>query len=218
MGKMTMKTVSALAIAAIATAIALPSNAAIYEITVRGTLIEQLAVGTLPGLDVGDVLTMTTRFDSSRISLLSSGSQQAHLWPLPTTGPEFWRIDGEGFTWISRDDYLDGLGGPNIYMNHGHVYDMSGNLVRSNSSISPYLILHGTGDTFSIVTKSFLYNNTTDAGSFKGLWDFERAEVKIDGVLVPEPSTWALMILGFGAAGAMIRHRNRAASDLTAAS
>ena len=33
-----------------------------------------------------------------------------------------------------------------------------------------------------------------------------------DGVAVPEPATWALMIMGFGAAGAMIRRKRALAT------
>ncbi|MES3026358.1 MAG: PEPxxWA-CTERM sorting domain-containing protein [Pseudomonadota bacterium] len=37
------------------------------------------------------------------------------------------------------------------------------------------------------------------------------SEVRFEGSAVPEPATWAMMIIGFGAAGSMIRtarHQN----------
>lgn len=39
-------------------------------------------------------------------------------------------------------------------------------------------------------------------------------QVGISGAAVPEPSAWALMILGFGAAGAAMRRRTRTRSQL----
>ena len=39
-----------------------------------------------------------------------------------------------------------------------------------------------------------------------GAWVFV-SEVSFDGRAVPEPATWGLMILGFGAAGSMLRRR-----------
>lgn len=37
--------------------------------------------------------------------------------------------------------------------------------------------------------------------------DFALDEMSFNGAAVPEPTTWALMIMGFGAAGAMLRRR-----------
>jgi len=37
------------------------------------------------------------------------------------------------------------------------------------------------------------------------------SEVRFDGVAVPEPATWALMIAGFGAVGSVLRRRSLAA-------
>ena len=37
--------------------------------------------------------------------------------------------------------------------------------------------------------------------------DFALDDISFDTTPVPEPTTWALMIMGFGTAGAMLRRR-----------
>jgi len=44
--------------------------------------------------------------------------------------------------------------------------------------------------------------------------DFTLDDMSFDGAAVPEPSTWALMILGFGTAGAMLRRRRLAIASI----
>jgi hypothetical protein len=202
------------------------AGAAVYEITVQGSLTSQSATGSEPGFAVGDVLTMTTRFEASgpptyyldnlhaRYIYYNPGDAPLfHLWPLPTTGTEFWRIDGDGFTWQSSDDYLDGLYGPNIFLDSGdHFRGVQGLLVRGGSATVPYLKLQGLD--FTLTGGNGLYSNLSDPGAFKGSWDWGNAIVKVDGVLipqgfvaVPEPSAWAMLIAGFGMIGALFRRR-----------
>ncbi len=54
--------------------------------------------------------------------------------------------------------------------------------------------------------QTFYANNAW--GQFTGRWDFENAIVSGSSI-VPEPSAWLLMILGFGVAGSVIRQRSR---------
>jgi hypothetical protein len=182
------------------------AGAAIYEITVTGQLNQQLAPGTQPGFDVGDVFTVTTRFDSSRISPQAGGVQSANLWPLPVTGPEFWRMDAGGFTWQSQDDYLDGLGGPEIWLSGRRVVGMQADLVRSDSNTVPFVRLV-SGGAFTVEPGHNLYGNRSDPGVFLGTWDFAGATVLIDGVAAPEPAAWATMLIGFLGIGLSLRRR-----------
>lgn len=52
-------------------------------------------------------------------------------------------------------------------------------------------------------------------GSFAGTLSFVLAAAGVPGV--PEPASWALMMMGFGGAGALIRVRRRAAAPATLA-
>lgn len=67
-------------------------------------------------------------------------------------------------------------------------------------------------NAFQITEGAGLYNNTTPSLGFDGIWDFENAIIKIDGAItapVPELSTWALMLVGFGTLAVAARNRNR---------
>ncbi|MDP3747922.1 MAG: PEPxxWA-CTERM sorting domain-containing protein [Phenylobacterium sp.] len=55
--------------------------------------------------------------------------------------------------------------------------------------------------------KAPTYTSTYYTQGFRGVWDFDGARI----VGIPEPSTWAMMIMGFGLAGAALRRRAVAA-------
>jgi len=118
---------------------AAPASAKLYQITVDGTLTEQLAPGSDANLAVGSKVTVTMRFDSRYVENVPSFGYQV-ISPyfseedksgvfqgtaLETTGRTFFRIDAPGLTWTTRYDELDGfpfyfvdesaIGGPNFY-------------------------------------------------------------------------------------------------------
>jgi hypothetical protein len=212
-----IKRVLAALAGAVVAAYAGQAAASIVEITLHGT-INEVFPGSQPGFSVGDVLTLTTRFDTSgtpqdihvhpqtRVGIdYHTGQTFYHLWPLPTSGTEFWRIDGDGFTWQASDDYLDGYGGPNIYMDDNYrITNMYGLLVRNGSATVPYLQI-GTG--IFVQPGHGLYGNTSDPGLAYGTWDFTHASVRVDGAFVsaPEPAAWLLMLAGFTMMGASFR-------------
>jgi len=55
------------------------------------------------------------------------------------------------------------------------------------------------------------YGNTNRSPGFNGIWDFAGSSVTLDGV--PEPASWAMMLVGFGLAGTAIRLRHRAKAE-----
>jgi hypothetical protein len=76
--------------------------------------------------------------------------------------------------------------------------------------------------TLGIPTNGFFYLDTADDqlidrfslvanGTVQEIRQVRVSPVAIGGNQVPEPATWAMMVLGFGAAGALLRRRRTAA-------
>lgn len=103
---------------------------------------------------------------------------------------------------------LYGLGSGSIFMN---VYDVDGNLLGSVSDVDSYPL--GTGGVLSfsgagIHSVSFYSNNGT-----VGFDNFTFEALRVVGAPgVPEPATWAMLLLGFGLIGGAMRTRRRSVS------
>lgn len=76
------------------------------------------------------------------------------------------------------------------------------------------VVTHSTGSTsdldWTVLTGRFVATGPTTTFSFTNLTGGQNEGVLLDGIslsAVPEPATWALMILGFGAVGAAMRRR-----------
>ena len=74
-----------------------------------------------------------------------------------------------------------------------------GGSVQCQSTWSPANLSSG----FNILGNTFLYDNMYLGPDFHGEWDFANSSV----VAVPEPTTWALLIVGFGMTGSAMRRR-----------
>lgn len=75
---------------------------------------------------------------------------------------------------------------------------------------------HATSDTPGWTQFSYVWNSGANTSAMVELInrnlepsgnDFVLDDLSFSGAAVPEPATWAMMITGFGAAGAMIRRR-----------
>ena len=210
--------VSAAAAATIAFSVALPASAAYYSVNLKGVLVSELGyapnplnAGIDPTFDVGTEFTLSARFSDTRISALAGGGSVAGLYGLPTTGDEFWRIDAAGLTWTSTDDMFDGFefgdgdamfAQPAIYFSGGKVTGLAGDLVPPGTSRPVFYL-----SSFRIEPGEGLYGNIYDSQGFQGQWDYANSSVGLSAI--PEPATWAMMIVGFGLVGSTVRGRRQ---------
>lgn len=114
--------------------------------------------------------------------------------------------DGEFFTVTASDGV-----GPNASLSHQGVFsDGPANDVYQfwTDRIAPLsLVFNTTATSFTLTFSSTLDQHFTDeAWGVDNLVITDNTQV-VTPPGVPEPATWAVMILGFGAAGSMLRRR-----------
>jgi hypothetical protein len=68
----------------------------------------------------------------------------------------------------------------------------------------------GNGIEGSIVARNIVQNGEARLGGFSGALSIAQRLAEDVRAAVPEPATWAMMILGFGAIGHMVRRRRAA--------
>lgn len=167
------------------------------------------------------------------------GYSLAGFYGLQPTGNEFWRIDAPGgLLWRTQDDIHDGLSFyddydqpsrtqriPAIAIQDGKVIGVAGLMSPAGSSARPEIYLgsstgsgyipcpgcseHFTPGSFSsafaVRAPDGMYGNFYQTQGFNGIWDFAGSSI----TAVPEPATWAMMIVGFGLVGTVVRRRTR---------
>lgn len=197
-----------------------------YEVTLKGALVNELGyspsdlnTGIDAHLALGDLVTLTARFSEERV-LSQGGGFIAGLYGLPTSGDEFWRVDVAGMTWNSANEMYDGwpiyldderwYADPSIAFTDGKVTGVSGEMVPTNTDARPVFRLN----SFRIEPGEGLYANVYNSQGFKGTWDYANSTAVLSGV--PEPTAWAIMIVGFGLTGAAIRLTRRQADMVPA--
>lgn len=216
-----MRVVRKFALAMLLATTSVASQAATYFFELTGKVTSQVTSGVDPDIAVGDTVKMTARFDDSRI--FSDGANNyAGFYGLPSSGNHFWNVKLNDLSWYSRDDELDGfpfdpdpsdsidfeIGRPYIQLlSGGGVGTPEGSLIPANSSTIPAFYL-ATGRIYS---GDFLYGNTRSTPGFDVTWDLAGAKL----TEVPEPSIWAMTIIGFGMVGAASRKRSRSLRTIT---
>lgn len=193
-------------------------HAATYLMELTGTVTSQVAPGSDPNIAVGDTVKMTARFDDSRI--FDDGTERfANFYGLPTSGSQFWNVKLNDLTWNSTDESLGGtpikfdaldhpLQAPYVQLlSGGGIGTPQGVLTPVDSSTVPQFNLN-LGE---IRSGDFAYGNTRSTPGFNVAWDLGGARL----VAVPEPSVWAMTIVGFGIVGATSRRRTKTLRTIT---
>jgi hypothetical protein len=92
-----------------------------------------------------------------------------------------------------------------VTTNDGSSFSVNGNSNGCGCNSNPFLGVFS--DSADITSISFTTSNSLDTN------DFAIGPLELNGVPgVPEPATWAMMIIGFGAIGLSMRSRRRAAT------
>ena len=60
----------------------------------------------------------------------------------------------------------------------------------------------------------YVGQTTINNGAATGMKEFNAGAVGVAAAVIPEPASWALLILGFGGAGAMLRMRQRSVATI----
>ncbi|PZQ56370.1 MAG: hypothetical protein DI570_21050 [Phenylobacterium zucineum] len=112
-----------------------------------------------------------------------------------------------------------------LFKNHGHNNYLRGTLTFDDEAANP---ITGYSQTGGSVYRPFAALTAFDGLSAAGAWTLKAADTsggisgaysgwalefteKPVGAAVPEPATWAMMIMGFGAAGSLLRRRRTVA-------
>jgi hypothetical protein len=88
-----------------------------------------------------------------------------------------------------------------ITLNDGSFFDINGTPDQNEGNTNPFL--GASSDSANISSITFSMVNSGDFG-------FAIGGLQLITAPTPEPSTWAMMIIGFGIAGAAMRRRKRA--------
>ena len=211
----------------------------LYNVTLTGTLTQQIGDGPAPlsvgsvfsvsGRFPGSRVYNWGNTGFQVVSLYRYG--QPNTWLTITSGAYTWRdlddhLDGWSTFTVDRvgsDPEPNGM--PFLIFRDGRVFGLAGNLDPSDGSEAGALLLGSSepsGELFCLssectgtfsslnLSSNFRiwsgYYSGYQGPEFIGQWDFARSSVTGP---IPEPSAWAMMILGFGMAGYALRRRRR---------
>lgn len=158
-------------------------------------------------IHVGDVITLTAYAPNDLIAPAAGGGSFVGTYPGGLS------ISLDGYTWHAVDDELDQWDHPycvNSKCSSGPLIFFSGDKITGVTagdpllkSASPVPALLLSGGSFSIFDSSD-YGNTSAPQRFAGEWNLASSIVS-----VPEPASWAMMLLGFFGLGAVLRTRRK---------
>lgn len=134
-----MKRVISAAAVGLALLCANQASAATYIVTLKGTLTSQNGPGSDPNFSVGDVMTMTARFESDRVVEWGSyGHSTAGLYGLETFGATFVKFEMAGKVWSSYNETYDG--GDPFYTSYRYLELSTGEVAESRALAAPAIM------------------------------------------------------------------------------
>ena len=154
-----------------------------------------LADNAVLNLTLGSTINALGGYDITHISGNVGGDVITGLIPLD--GPSTYSIFPNGFDALGTDLVL----GDTYYTNGGPLLDIGG--VGFMSATNYYNLYFNDGSPYQLMAFSIQEQQTLPQGSQGPSFSLS------DGTLraVPEPATWVMMLLGFGAIGLIIRRR-----------
>lgn len=193
-------------IATICTLISAPATAAVVHVSGSGYL--DTATGTAK---VGDAFSFSTSYDDSAPGQNVPGSSY-YYFPSPT--PVFFTVDGQQYVdpilyyleynastsklyIISPADY----GGPRVSL----TFDLN-RPAGSDTNLPTAAELNGKAGLFSYQIPGLAQYASGGSGLFTAVTS-----------PIPEPATWAMMVVGIGVIGGMVRRRAAASVRTTSA-
>jgi hypothetical protein len=167
-----------------------------------GVVTEQHSPGVDPLVALGDTLTIRFAYDPATQPRASDAglSDNPFVWLF---GPGFEAYMSNGLRWRSSQEYSNGF--VLLYDEPGKVPGFDTWLVPSGTAALPPL--RASHLAFRIEDGQGYYGNQTRSLGFSGLM-----------IRVPEPETWGMMVLGFGAVGAVSRRWRPSARGATSTS
>jgi hypothetical protein len=150
---------------------------------------------------------------------------------VPDTGPENYNVTINGLFWDAASEDYNGYDHNTYVVNgpNGHIidyytttpmigFDASGHyngLVGRFENMGQVSPMFTSGSTGFFLDNQGDYNDYQNMPRFVGVWDVANAVVS-PALAVPEPATWAMMLIGLGALGALARRHRRVARESAA--
>jgi hypothetical protein len=204
-----MRPVWLFAAAAMAMSSAAPASAAFVEYQYAGIIGVLLDPAHPGGANIGDQVNVLLRFDTADLVDVTDlangafGTTYDHLEAASLKAPgALLRVSAaqNKFTETDQFDFFAdpfGLGGPYVLFNSGKFFGIQ---FFGLNKMEGFATAGARPEQFDFVGGRF---DPDSPPSYAGFFDYGSVKTRA----VPEPAGWALMILGFGAAGAALRRR-----------